>query len=286
MSQEINITIFHPPTSRTDAISLPPSATLSDLASFASALLDLDGQVVITKDRAVIFSQQNASSGDTTLHAGGIKNGDFLTVLRVSEVRSSSNGSPARQRVRVNPPPAPSGGLDFSALLAGSNAQSSTSQTSAGLSFNIAGLAAAAGGGASPVEWDKMNLDDAIHRNPNPVHLMTLFNSPKHPNLLKELNYHNPQVYKKLISANGDVNAMASIWRETMMKSTTMRFLQRHGEQSKESEMRSRLSSNPQDEEANKYFGEKIRKENVQRQYEQMMEEYPESMGRGEWLSC
>ena len=34
------------------------------------------------------------------------------------------------------------------------------------------------------------------------------------------------------------------------------------------------------DEEANAYFGNKIRLENVQRQYEQMMEEYPESLGR------
>lgn len=64
------------------------------------------------------------------------------------------------------------------------------------------------------------------------------------------------------------------------MKSTTARFLQRHDEQSKEVVMRQRLSNNPQDIQANAYFAEKIRKENVQRQYEQMMEEYPESMGR------
>ena len=64
------------------------------------------------------------------------------------------------------------------------------------------------------------------------------------------------------------------------MKSTTARFLQRHLEQSKEEEMRKRLQLNPMDEEANKYFGEKIRLENVQRQYEQMIEDYPESMGR------
>lgn len=44
--------------------------------------------------------------------------------------------------------------------------------------------------------------------------------------------------------------------------------------------MTTRLRSNPNDVEANTYFAEKIRKENVQRQYEQMMEEYPESMGR------
>ena len=43
--------------------------------------------------------------------------------------------------------------------------------------------------------------------------------------------------------------------------------------------MRSRLSNNPHDVQANAYFSEKIRKENVQHQYEQMMEEYPEATG-------
>ena len=40
------------------------------------------------------------------------------------------------------------------------------------------------------------------------------------------------------------------------------------------------LRRNRNDEQANKYFGEKIRKRNVEEQYLQMMEEYPESMGR------
>lgn len=91
---------------------------------------------------------------------------------------------------------------------------------------------------------------------------------------------HCIAVYKRLMLANNDIPKMATIWRETMMKSATARFLQRHTEQSKESEMTKRLRLNPMDEEANKYFGEKIRLENVHRQYEQMMEEYPESMGR------
>ena len=64
------------------------------------------------------------------------------------------------------------------------------------------------------------------------------------------------------------------------MKSTTARFLAWHDKQSKESEMTSRLQSNPNDIEANAYFTNKLRKDNVQRQYEQMMEDYPESMGR------
>eukprot|EP00804_Cyclotella_cryptica_P016474 CCRYP_004690-RA/>CCRYP_004690-RA protein AED:0.09 eAED:0.09 QI:207/-1/1/1/-1/1/1/0/415 len=290
MADEINITLFHPPTSRTDAISLPFSATLSDLASFASALLDLDGEIVIRRDTTVIFSQH--TGGTKTLQAGGVRNGDFLMVWRLTEVPATTNNnssgasSPARQRPRTNPPSAAAtGGLDFSSLLAANThapTNAATSSNNGGLSFNIPALLAAnaASSTPQPVEWDGMNLDDAIQRNPNPLHLMTLFTSPRHPNLLKELNYHNPQVYKRLLSAKGDIPSMANIWRETMMKSTTARFLQRHGEQSRETEMRTRLSNNPHDMEANAYFAEKIRKENVQRQYEQMMEGYPEAMGR------
>jgi DNA damage-inducible protein 1 len=51
-------------------------------------------------------------------------------------------------------------------------------------------------------------------------------------------------------------------------------------ESQKEMEMQKRLRMNPMDEEANAYFGEKIRKQNVQDQYYRMMEEFPESMGR------
>ena len=268
---EINITIFHPATSRTDAISLPPSATLTDLSSFASALLDLDGDLVILRDRTKIHDKND---GERTLQAAGLKDGDFLTVVRASELQPAN--SPVRQRPRPNPPPA-AGGLDFSNLLAAAPAGAPAAPNHGGLTFNIPGLTAPAS--SRPVEWDGMNLDDAIARNQNVTHLMTLFVSPKHPNLLKELNYHNPQVYKKLMGANGNIDAMTSIWRETTMKSTTARFLAAHTQQSKEREMTQRLHVNPHDEEANKYFGDKIREENVRLQYEQMMEEYPESMG-------
>ena len=45
-------------------------------------------------------------------------------------------------------------------------------------------------------------------------------------------------------------------------------------------DMEDRLRRNPNDKEASKYFSDKIRKSNVEEQYLQMMEEYPESMGR------
>ena len=48
----------------------------------------------------------------------------------------------------------------------------------------------------------------------------------------------------------------------------------------KKLDMEDRLRRNPNDKEASKYFSDKIRKSNVEEQYLQMMEEYPESMRR------
>jgi len=313
MADEINLTLFHPPSSKTDAISLSPSTSLSDLSSFASAILGIDESVVISKDSFAslpfLFSPTNAATdGSKSLGQCGIANGDLLSVMTKSEFdqlhnsAATNRGSPVRQRQRTQPPPASTtggGGLDFSALLGAAAAQppppvsnnNNNNGTTNGLTFNIQGLLAASNASnnnsanssqrAPPVQWDGIHLDDAISRNPDPHNLMTvLANTSRHPNLLKELNYHNPAMYKKLMSANNDISKMATIWRETMLKSTTARFLQQHSQQSKEMEMRQRLQRDPMDAEANKYFGEKIREENVQRQYEQMMEDYPESMGR------
>ncbi len=132
-----------------------------------------------------------------------------------------------------------------------------------------------------PVEWDGMNLDDAVQRNSNPLDLVTILsNKVRHPNLMKELNYHNPNLCKRLRELNGDVPKMAEVWRQRTMKSTMTRFTRGNVERNREAEMRNRLLVDPMDEVANKYFGERIRLENVRSQYERMMEEYPESMGR------
>ena len=65
-----------------------------------------------------------------------------------------------------------------------------------------------------------------------------------------------------------------------MQKNTLNATMSKTLEKQQELEMERRLRSNPMDEKANKYFGEKIRKQNVEAQYTQMMEEFPESMGR------
>jgi len=212
----------------------------------------------------------------------------------------NAGASPARQRQRTNNTAAGGGGLDFSALLGGgapaARAPTAPSSSGGGMDFTAllsrgaatAPAAAAAAssstsaqGGGEPVQWDGMNLDDAQMRNPNPVHLMTILsNTTRHPNLMKELNYHDPTLAKKLQAHNGDITKMAETWRQYRMKNATSGFLRQHLAQTKELEMEQRLRVNPMDAEANAYFGEQIRLSNVQRQYEQMMEEYPESMGR------
>ena len=100
------------------------------------------------------------------------------------------------------------------------------------------------------------------------------------PNLMKQLNYHDPITGRRLAECNGDVDAMAEIWRAERMRGMTRSFLRSHGERARDDEMRRRLEADPMDAEANRHFGEKIRLSNVQAQYEKMMEEYPESMGR------
>ena len=86
MADEINLTLFHPPSSKTDAISLSPSTTLSDLSSFASAILGIDESVVISKDSFAslpfLFSPLNAATdGSKSLGQCGIANGDLLSVM-------------------------------------------------------------------------------------------------------------------------------------------------------------------------------------------------------------
>ena len=143
---------------------------LSDLVSclHLSSSRSLDGETVIRRDATVIFSRQSA--GEKTLQAGGVRDGDFLTVWRLSEVPTANSGaSPARQRATTNPPAA-SGGLDFSALLAANNnAQSSAaSRNNGGLSFNIPGLLAASAAASQPIEWDGMKPTTPFNEIPTP----------------------------------------------------------------------------------------------------------------------
>eukprot|EP01082_Thalassiosira_pseudonana_P015789 g14433.t1 g14433 contig9:1826223-1827768(+) len=291
MDEIVNITLFHPPTSRTDAISLPSSTTtISDLANFATALLDLEsGEIVIRKDgvdsNQTLYHSLETKDGEgeeRTLSQCGIENGDLLSVYTVSEAKKSSGGegqSPKRKTARTGGPSAAgtSGRLDFSALLGASSASHRASHASSNSSSK-----------STSNHYSSKRRTVIQHPRPTrrieqqqQLNLLGSIAATSRMGQDESRRGHLPQSQSNQPNEiNGDISQMATIWRETRMKSHTLRFLQQHEKVNKEDAMRKRLEANPMDEEANKYFGEKIRLDNVQKQYEQMMEEYPESMGR------
>lgn len=380
---EINVTLYHPPTSRTDAICISKLITIEELAELAVALLELDdanhhgrdaaaaavdvnnnatdaslegGKAVLARSIDLMTAskteldadggnsttlvlyhpqqqQQQGMAKNKTLESCSITNGTLVLVYRVKEfemMKKRAGSTAASAAAEGGIVSATSGGpmsaastggrsLDFSALLGESSRRQTTASAIApmaasnnivggrGGSLDFSSLLASSSLGARngmasrsnnsssmvtttttdtknntiPIEWDGMTLDAAIQHNPNPHHLMSILtNTTRHPNLFKELNYHQPALCKQLQSTNGNLTQMANIWRINTMKSTTSRYLKYHSEKAKEESMKQRLLIDPTDSVANQYFGNKIRLSNVQAQYEQMMEEYPESMGR------
>lgn len=71
---EINITLFHLPTSKTDAISIPPSTTLADLSNFSMAILGLEseGGVVLAKGQSKlpIYNPTNSTAASDDNEGG------------------------------------------------------------------------------------------------------------------------------------------------------------------------------------------------------------------------
>ncbi len=357
---EINVTLYHPPTLKTDAISISKLISVQELAELAVALLDLaveeeekddsgdkaaaaaaaggGGQVVLARsmeglatageDALVVLyhphyqhDRLQGMAKNKTLESCNIPDGTLVLVYRVQEFEMMK-----KRHGKASAAAAAAGGRsrDFSALLGGSSNGQSTASVMASTAASNKNARGRGGGGGSldfssllasstppsgvrngmasrsnngssitttdtntihnntiPIEWDGITLEAAIQHNPNPLHLMSILtNTTRHPNLFKELNYHQPALCRQLQSTNGNLAQMADIWRINTMKSTTSRYLKYHSEKAEEESMKRRLLIDPTDSVANQYYGNKIRLSNVQAQYEQMMENYPESMGR------
>ena len=218
--------------------------------------LDGDGGVVLAKgqSRTPLYKPNTTTGeGNVTLSQCNISDGEFISVYKVVEfermtssanaaARRGNNGgnagaSPARQRQRTNNTATAGGGLDFSALLGGGApaARAPAASSSGGMDFTAllsrgaatasatsSSTSAQGGGGSELVEWDGMTLHDALEKNPNPTHLMTLLsNTTRHPNLMKQLNFNNPTLAKKLQAHDGDITKMAETWRQHELKNAT-----------------------------------------------------------------
>lgn len=243
---DFSITVVNPSSGQAETMPLDPNMPVKEVIGFCQALLGVGEDVHIFKDG-------KALDNTATLRGAGVVNGDMLAVQKPSAA--------AQPRP---PPAATAGGLDFSNLLA-------SAQTS--------GSAAAAPDRRTsnqPVYYPGMALDDAVMHNPHPQAFVSLLKSKEH--LFKELRYHNPPLAAKI--ENEPLEKAVVIWREELVKGSISSAVKSTTEFHRREEMNKRLRDNPDDKEAKEYFAQSKRKENAEEQYVQMMNEYPESMGR------
>jgi hypothetical protein len=308
MSDEITVTLTSLENQTTESISVSLNSTkLSELWVGAVALLGLPTWVGIdlTKDGKRLFTNRSAvvtlsSTGSTTsnqtLSSVGIQNGDLLVFVSPSTRNTRSPAAVSSNRNAASSSGGGGGGLDFSSLL-GAASVPVTASNNANANANRSRPASSSGkagtGGLTfnlppqlpmfqqktPIQYPGINLDECMAKNPNPQCFIRVLLDPTHPNLLKELNYHSPSLANRLKSAK-DIVAATHIWSQHIQKNTMNSTLSKTLSLKKEAEMERKLRVNPMDEEANKYFGDKITKQNVEEQYMRMMEEFPESMGR------
>lgn len=241
------------------------NTTVQELSEWCNALFGLPGPVQLYKDG-------NRLDPAMKLEQAGVKSGDLLAAQPVAPPAAAAPAPAA-------PAPAPAGGLDFSNLLANATAAASAPAAAAGggggLDFSNL-LATGQTNNSAPVYYPGMTLNEAWEHNTNPEHIVTLLQTKEH--LFKELNHHQPGLASKLRGQSYE-NAV-NIWRQELMKGGIQQAVNRTNTLQKEQEMRRRLQANPNDAEAKEYFDSIKRKEKVHEQYFQMMQEYPESMGR------
>mmetsp|Transcript_1100 Transcript_1100/g.2358 ORF Transcript_1100/g.2358 Transcript_1100/m.2358 type:complete len:414 (+) Transcript_1100:64-1305(+) len=239
---EVTVTLVNTASGMSETLPLPALMTVGEVAELVSGIFGLPSGVALFKDGKRLTSS-------SSLESAGVKSGDLL----------------AAQQAQPPPiaVPAPSGGLDFSSLLGGAVSAPAPNEASGKPR-------------GPPVYFPGMSLDDAMHHNPHPENFILLLQ--KHEHLFKELRYHNPRTAERLLGQSFE--RAVSTWREELVKGSIAGAVKQTEESRQRQAMQSRLSTDPNDPEAKKYFGEIERKKKVNQQYFSMMEEYPESMGR------
>jgi DNA damage-inducible protein 1 len=241
---EITVTMCNPLTGQSESLPVAPTLTVAELLEWSKALLGMDGDVRLVKDGQPLIASM-------TLSAAGVSSGDLIAVMLPQRAAAPTPRSASA--------PAAGGGLDFSNLLASASAPAVNVNHS-----------------ANPVYFAGMTLADAVESNPHPDAIVGLIQ--QNPNLYKELNYHNPMLAQKLLNQSFD--RAVQIWREDMVKGGIQSAFAQSQAYHKEQEFTRLLSQNPNDPQAKEYFSKKERQKNVNLQYHQAMQEYPESMGR------
>jgi hypothetical protein len=246
---------------RSEQLELDGALSLSEVRMFGQALFGVD------VERALLVLDGRVLPRDGTLASAGVSSG-ALVLLAEAPPAAAAQAAAAPAAAR-GPPAAAAAPPPARGPPAAAGART---RAGAGSSSALARRTADA-----PVYWDGMSIDDVFAHNTNPENIVSVIQA--HPTtLLRELNFHNAKLAAVLRDAD-KVSAVREV-RTFLMLQQTSATMDRLTEQSKEREMEARLRTNPMDEEANKFFGEKLRLEQVHESYINMMNNYPEAMTR------
>jgi len=301
----IAITLLSVTSGESESLSLSPTTTtVAQVLELAQALLSnvLPG--------SLLFRDGQVLANHATLQQAGVVAGDMLVV---------EPPPPPIQRPAAAPP-VPSviggGGLDFSSLLSSTSPTATGAAAAAsggggflgGLDFSSlfgavspsttpAALSPATATGTAPtaaaaapasfVYYPNMNLDEAVTYNPHPRAIVALLMEKEH--LWKELHHHSPRLALALrqamagspSSSSGEPpEAAIKVWQQHMVQGSIQKAVAQTTQYHREREMRQRLERDPNDAEAKAYFRQHEMRQLVQEQFQQMMQEYPESLSK------
>ena len=266
----ITITFVHAVTGQSESIPVPAATTtLQELTEWAGALLGIENGVLHKDGKPLMTTVTTA----TTLQQAGIQNGDLIAVL--SSLTNTNAGSTTTTSNTLG-----GNSLDFSNLLSTPAASNNNNISSSGaLDFSslLSGGAAAAAAPPAPQYYPGMNLQEAQSYNPHPASFCQLLLEKEH--LRKELNYYSPRLAAKLYDGIS-LDEATQIWRQEMVKGGIESALHATTKFHEESRMKDRLARDPTDTDAQAFFAKQDKKRLIDEQYRQVIQEYPESMGR------
>ena len=290
--EELFITLVNPTSGQSESLSFPSLTSIQQVAEFAGALLDMSSSLSSSSSTLQLFKDGQRLNAQQTLQGCHIQSGDVLVVTPLQQQHQQQTRSQrqTRSQQQTQEPPASAavmGGLDFSSLLGGGGG---------GGSMQSSNMAVAASSSSQqrpsssqqqrpsqseerrrpPVYFPGMSVEDAMSYNPHPDNFITVLQS--HESLFKQLRHHQPKLAQQLQNQTHDV--AVQIWRNEMVKGGIASAIKKTQHYHKERDMKLRLQTNPKDETAKAYFDNQTRQAKVDEQYMQMMEEYPEAMGR------
>jgi hypothetical protein len=242
MDVECTVTIVAAETGLSETIPVSLGTTVKELTEWSTALLGLQGDVVIYKDG-------NRLDPEMKLGQAGVQNGDLLAAQVSND--SSSPAAEAQPSTAMT-------GIDFSTILQSATAAASgggggaaVPSSRGGLDFsNLLMSQQHSMAKTEPVYFPGMTLNDALDHNTNPEHIVTLLQT--RDSLFKELNYHQPVLANKL--RNQPYEKAVQIWREEILKGGIQSAVSRSTTLRKEQDFRKRLENNPNDKEVNYLF--------------------------------